>query len=1165
MAAKDNSVFSVILQFCGSFHRISPEAVLYGYAKLLLMGEVTIKNLLSSNEVEDLNGARKVLEERGLNLELIKNGTLLISKDIWLSSSEEEKYQKFEQFLENCGRDTTSAMILKKVFEYACVPLEKVYGKDCKMEDIFLYQSELKDRPKNGQRDTKPVPESVGSSEEPEDLSEEAEQDEEDILVETNTSGDEWWSGKEEEEKEEEQKSRRLYDLSEKYRKLSAALYDVVKGQDAAVSKFVQGCYQGELLKGVEKRKQPQSYFFFFGPPGVGKTLLAETAAEVLGRPYKIYNMSEYVAPNALDELMGTSKSYSNSREGNLVKFVRQNPECILVFDEIEKAHISVLRLFLQILGSGNMNNISNESTTSFEEAIIIFTSNVGKALYEDRSVNLTTLPERVIINAIQQEKNANGVQVLPNEICSRIASGNTIMFNHLSISHLAGMVRNKFEKVSSAMGELYDCQISYSSKLPLLFLYNQGSEIDARVATNQSSNFLKREIYELGRQLENYKAADKNIKSIYFDVEWSGVDAELMKLFVNDVKTEILVLADEKVQHNFKVNEEKIKVYFAKNIKEARELLKNDITAVFIDPFFGKKGDSTATLSITDYSTEGVQFFYELAETQTNIHIYLLDVNEQLSDIDKKTFIQIGASNTLAFNFSQGENFTRLVEEILDEVYMERVSTTFSQQGWVIAFKSKQDVAEDGRIKVLFYDLKKRQAVDIDSRSALLSDANRPDVKFNDVIGAEKAKEELEYFIDYLKNPKRFLVMGGKPPKGVLLYGPPGTGKTMLAKAMAGESDVTFIQTSATEFMNKYVGESEANIRRVFAKARKYAPAIIFIDEIDAIGKQRTGSEFSANEEQMLNALLTEMDGFVSDNKKPVFVLAATNFGVEAGGKGIAALDSALMRRFDNKIYVDLPNEAERRRYIEVMLSKKKEHHISEDVVKNIAERTTGQSLAILQNVLDLAYRNATKEHRIMDGNDLLNALEEFLYGEKREKTPEHYRNVAIHEVGHAYVSYLSGDKPSYITIESRGNFGGYMQHGNSEGIGTRTKEELLSLIRTSLAGRASEYVFLGEEKALNTGASSDLEHATYYAFQIITTYGMQAGQLITLSREEILKSSMAGEYIKKVNELLDGEMQKAISIIKEGKDTIQRIVDELVSRNHLTGAEFAELMEAK
>ena len=159
MAAKDNSVFSVILQFCGSFRRISPEAVLYGYAKLLLMGEVTIKNLLSSSEVEDLNGARKVLEAHRLDLELIKNGTMLLSKDVWLSSVEEEKYQKFEQFLESCGKDTSSETILKKVFEYASVPLEKVYGIGCTMQDIFTYQSELNNRSKDEQKETQPAQE----------------------------------------------------------------------------------------------------------------------------------------------------------------------------------------------------------------------------------------------------------------------------------------------------------------------------------------------------------------------------------------------------------------------------------------------------------------------------------------------------------------------------------------------------------------------------------------------------------------------------------------------------------------------------------------------------------------------------------------------------------------------------------------------------------------------------------------------------------------------------------------------------------------------------------------------------------------------------------------------------------------------------------------------
>lgn len=1147
MAAKDNVVYSTTQQFCKNFSATMPETVLYGYAKLLLMEEASIRSLLSDAEIADLNGARKVMDEYKLDLSLIRSGLLLLIPYIQLTEEQKRMTDVFSQFLAKCEPGTPSSEIIKTALENATLPITRVFAVGASMDSVFEYQKDMKQN----------APAKVKS----ENSDKNAVETE---AVSEQKQTDETKKTKEKQDSEKQEEVTDFLTLSEKYRHLSSALFDVVKGQDHAVSKFVQGCFQGELLKQSEKGKHPRAYFFFFGPPGVGKTLLAETAAEELGRPHMFFNMSEYTSPSALDELIGTSKAYNNSREGSMVKFVRENPECILIFDEIEKANIMVIRLFLQILGSGKLHNVSREEETSFADTIIIFTSNVGKELYADRSVNLTTLPERVILDSIRSEKNAAGMPLLPEEICSRIASGNMILFNHLSVRHLTGMINHNFEKISTYMSEQYGCHITYSSALPLLFLYHRGGELDARVASRQSGSFLKNEIYELARQIENYRSAKKEITSIHFDIEWDGLDEELQKLFVNDVKTEVLLMVSDTVKEHLKIDQEKYKLHFATSIEEAREYLKQDITAAFIDPFFGKHESNENILSITDYHTDGVEFFHELVETQTGLPIYLLETDKIFSEIDRRTFLQEGAADTLSFDIVNVDSFVRYFEQILDEVYMEKESCAFSQKGWVIDFKSKQDVSEDGKIKILFYDLKKRMAVDMESRDTLLSEAERPKVKFEDIIGAKKAKEELQYFIDYLKNPKRFLIKGEKLPKGVLLYGPPGTGKTMLAKAMAGESDVTFIQTSAADLKNMYVGESEANIRRLFKKAKRYAPAIIFIDEIDAIGKKRTGSESAQTSESMLNALLTQMDGFGTDNKKPVFVLAATNYGVGGESDGISSLDDALVRRFDNKIYVDLPNEAERKEYLARLIRKRTGHKLSEQVIANIAERTTGQSLAILQNVVELAFRNVLKENREVEDNDLLNSLEDYMYGEKRESKPEYYREVAIHETGHAYVSYISGDAPSYITIEARGKFGGYMQHGNSEDVPNYTKEELLARIRTSLAGRAAEQVFLGKDKAVNTGASSDLKQATNLAFHIVCTYGMMEGQLITLSKDEILKSAIAGEYIKQINEILDREMANTISLIEEGRDTIQKIVERLVSQNHLTGAEFKEIMES-
>jgi ATP-dependent Zn protease len=313
-----------------------------------------------------------------------------------------------------------------------------------------------------------------------------------------------------------------------------------------------------------------------------------------------------------------------------------------------------------------------------------------------------------------------------------------------------------------------------------------------------------------------------------------------------------------------------------------------------------------------------------------------------------------------------------------------------------------------------------------------------------------------------------------------------------------------------------------------------------------------------------MLNTLLTEMDGFSgADPDRPVFVLAATNFGVGAERDGISSLDSALIRRFDNKIYVDLPKESERKDYLKLMVEKKKLTEVSDGVIQSIAERTTGQSLAVLANVIDLALRNATRQSRTVVDSDLLTALEEYNFGEKKEYSPEYYRSVAIHETGHAYVSYISGDKPSYITIESRGDFGGYMQHANSEDIASYTKDELLARIRTALAGRAAEQVFYGKDKALNTGASSDLKNASNTAFRIVCECGMEEGQLIVLDRHEILNSTLASEYVAKVNEILNTEMKNTLDIIQGAKDKIQKIADVLAKENRLTGKQFEEMME--
>ena len=448
-------------------------------------------------------------------------------------------------------------------------------------------------------------------------------------------------------------------------------------------------------------------------------------------------------------------------------------------------------------------------------------------------------------------------------------------------------------------------------------------------------------------------------------------------------------------------------------------------------------------------------------------------------------------------------------------------------------------------------------QIFNIGKSKAKLFDQNT-DVKvsFKDVAGLEGAKEEVQEIVDFLKHPEKYTNLGGKIPKGALLVGPPGTGKTLLAKAVAGEAKVPFFSLSGSDFVEMFVGVGASRVRDLFKQAKEKSPAIIFIDEIDAIGRARGKSNFSGSNderENTLNQLLTEMDGFGTNTN--VIVLAATNRA--------DVLDKALMRagRFDRQIYVDLPDVRERQEIFEVHLRplKKVADELDTDFM---AKQTPGFSGADIANVCNEAALIAARKGKSAVGKqDFLDAVDRIVGGlEKKNKiiTPEEKQAIAFHEAGHATVSWILEHAAPLVkvTIVPRGQSLGAAWYLPEERLIVRP-EQMLDEMCAALGGRAAEKVIFNK---ISTGALSDLEKVTKQARAMVTVYGLneKVGNLTYHDSSGQSEYNFTKPYSEKTSELIDKEIsnlieeqyQRAIRLLEENKDKLTQLAEILLEK---------------
>lgn len=460
--------------------------------------------------------------------------------------------------------------------------------------------------------------------------------------------------------------------------------------------------------------------------------------------------------------------------------------------------------------------------------------------------------------------------------------------------------------------------------------------------------------------------------------------------------------------------------------------------------------------------------------------------------------------------------------------------------------------------------------AMDFNRSRARREDASN--VRFDDVAGCDECKAEMVELVDYLRQPQKYSKFGAKLPKGVLLVGPPGTGKTLLAKAVAGEAKVPFYSISGSDFVEMFVGVGAGRVRDMFKKAKQTAPCLIFIDEIDAVGRQRGTGLGGGNDEreQTLNQLLVEMDGF-SDNAG-IIVIAATNRD--------DVLDPALLRagRFDRKITVDLPDKEGREAILKVHARNKT---ISKEVdFSNIAKRTVGFSGADLANILNEAAILAVRENKSeVTTKDIDEAIDRRIAGPAKSSkslSPREKEMVAFHEAGHAIIGLMvpNSDKVQKVTIIPRGRTGGHVLMTPEEDRFLMTKGELEARIIGYLGGRASEEVFFSD---VSTGASNDIEVATRIARAMVTQYGMSSlGPIQYESNQESVflgrdytsanknfSSQVANEIDAEVRKIVESSHQIAIDTIKKNKDKVTLIARVLIEKETINAEEINYLME--
>ena len=905
-----------------------------------------------------------------------------------------------------------------------------------------------------------------------------------------------------------------------------------------------------ETLFGIQQKQKSSGVlasFMFMGPPASGKSLIAEKIAEGLRIPYKRLDMSSYCTHEASIDFSGLNPSYTRSKPGDATEFVYNNPFCVLVLDEIEKAHISIIHQLYQILEQGEIEDLTMKKVVNFRNVILILTSNLGASIYNSdiHSYNHSQVPQSTIIKALTEEINpATAKPYFPSALVSRLSYGRIALFNRLRPECIHRIVKKEVIKEIAVYKERYRIKIHVDAdELTKNFIFSLGENADIRALLQMARSFL--ETYFLRSvNLARESSSVNYFTDISCVFDNSRSSEEARGLFFKERKVRLAVFCTDAERASFeRLNGDDVEVFFITEDCRLNDILRIDASAVII--------------GVNDKNDLIPKRIFLEASLQDKMPIYVYS-NAEISKLSFLYYMDRGATDYYCFARSK-KGFDDWLDDIVNGINLTSITQEIFRANKVLTYDVLISHIEAERkifLTVTNYGVK--SAISATDRDKFVPAHSIPDVKFDDIIGAKEAKSELVTVVNMLRNYKQLRREGIRIPRGLLLEGKPGTGKTMLAKAVAAESGMPFIEKNGTEFLKKLVGEGADKVRELFATARRCAPSVLFIDEVDVFAGNRE-SMTGFRTDDILNAFLSEMDGFGDKSDTPVFVIVATNFSSD---RNETKLDPAFLRRFDRSIYIDLPNFDQRREFMTKSLKKLGRNAISKKLIDSLSKRSVGLSLSDLNTVIQNAFRKCYNGISIADLTDeiLKEAYEGYVDGGINEQSEAELRQTAIHESGHAVVAQVLGLKPIYTTIVGRKKYGGYVSF-SSEDENAYSRDFLLNKICCAYAGRVAEVYEYGQD-GITTGIGQDIKTATHIAEIMVAEYGMVDSDIMYYSADMRARDPYV---IGKIREILREQYNRAERLVEENYAKIKELAKALLEKNSLDEEEIKAILDER